>query len=213
MAPTSWEECEETKKKYNRFALSKQPQKRQSIGFDDNDQDDDDGNEDDDEDSESKRQRQERLLDLAIPDPLNLEHTYRQSHINRMNWMAATSDNGDIYVESDKYNPRLFLATKHHALKYENLGLAKTNLNKTINDLKMKMILLSEKNIHKFTEAKDTVDSLCANKDAKFRDGSVSRLDQVLQNVQEDSDNLFMPLIQRKKGKLDRNEANSFFRM
>ena len=118
----------------------------------------------------------------------------------KYNITDSLSQNGNVDLESDQFNPRLFFATKHHPLKYESLSQAKKNLNLTMNDLNMKMIVLSEKNIHKFAEAKNIVDLLCSNKDAKFRDGSVERLDQTLEHAILDAERLCNPLIQRKEG-------------
>lgn len=218
-APKDWDESEEINRKYLRLLTASAFRKKttSSVKDDHRRHEDDETNRDNDDEMNddeksnttlSKLSQRSHLHDSSIEDPLQLLHMYDPSVLSKYSWMAATSQNGDVFVESDKFNPRLFLATKHHSLKYENLGLAKRNLKQTENELKMKMIILSEKNIHKFTEAKNAIDALCSNRDAKFRDGSVNRLDQSLMNVQEDSERLFEPLIQRKKGKCDEWNVN-----
>ncbi|KAL9645591.1 hypothetical protein ABK040_000654 [Willaertia magna] len=139
-------------------------------------------------------------------DPLQFSNIYRQrerqSSINNKEWKArikTSGKEGSTFLAANDYNPRLFLATKHVQMRYEDLSTAKTNLQSTTNDLNMKMILLIEKNITKFIDAKDVMDELSQRKDAKFRDGSVNRLDNQLTSILNDCENLIKPIIQKKK--------------
>ncbi|EFC46828.1 predicted protein [Naegleria gruberi] len=149
-----------------------------------------------------KAAKKTSVSDQSDDDPLKLVQTYPEKEVQKYNITASLSQNGNVDIESDKFNPHLFLATKHHPIKYQEFNRAKKNLQTTMEDLNMKMILLSERNIHKFAEAKNIVDLLCSNKDAKFRDGSVERLDQALENSIQDAEKLFDPLIQRKEEKM-----------